>query len=134
MVIGPFRLYVVKVRGAQDSLVQSLNLLVEGRGEGRQLGDQRLLRVAAHSRGKLLLDSGGIAEILDIGQDSRQDLLLRHLQHGQGFNVKGLAVIFHHNLIPRLDLRRCKDFVFRKQRNIFLTDEVGQRIHCGFEI
>ena len=61
-----------------------------------------LLRLAADAGNGALFAQDRVAEALDIGEGCRQDLMLRHVQHGQGLDVQLFAVAFKVDLVPGL--------------------------------
>ena len=82
-----------------------------------------------------VLFSRSIAQqVISISRCRRQDILIQHIQHRQGFDIDRFGIFFQHDLHPGTHLGRCKNTVFNKQFDIFFRFHIRQRFRCGFKI
>ena len=82
----------------------------------------------------LLLFEDGAGQIRRALERRRQDVLLGHVQHGQGLDVQDLCVVFHQDLVAGEHLRLGEDAVPRKEVDVLLPDEVGQGVRRGAQV
>ena len=68
------------------------------------------------------------AQVLGIGADRGDDVLFDHIQHGKGFDVQRLAVVFEQDLIAGMHLRSTENMMLLEERDIFFCDQIGQRL------
>ena len=96
--------------------------------------DQVFLYRGRDRRGERFFGERGIGQLADKGGDSRGDVLARHVDHGERFDVDLLAVGLQLDLAAGAVLGFGDDVVLDKEIDVLLIHEVRVGFGNGFEV
>ena len=112
----------------QHRLLQLPCLRVDLIGKRRKLRNRAGLVARRQTRNHGELRRKRVGKLLCVALDGGKDFPARHVQHRLRLNADGLDVVFHHDLVARLNFCLREDLEPREHRNVLFFENRRHRV------